>query len=154
MTGCGSTANTNSNGSNSSTKNAKKSPPSDNLNELLNLIKLPVVPQDVVWREDEQPNQKKLTAVLQYEPKSSPEEEDRLLQIVNVLEKYKQPEPSEVGIEDWFPEQLKAKAQLSGVEVINGTGYGANEFFNIPYGSGKITRIEGTNYFVLELQAN
>ena len=147
LSGCRSTENVNSNNSNTTTKTAKKNAPSDNLEELLNLVKLPVVPTDVVWSEEELQNKKKLTAVLEYKPEDLPA-------IQNVLEKYKQPEPSEVGVEDWFPEQLKAKAQLSGVEVINGTGFGANEFFNIPYGSGKITRIEGTNYFVLELQTN
>lgn len=125
----------------------KKSVPSDNLDELLNLIKLPIVPDELVWLEEDELGKKKLTAVLQYNPENDPK-------ILAILEKYKQPEQVEVGVENWFPEELTAQAQLSGVEMLKGTAYGANEFFNIPYGSGRITRIEGTTYFVLELQAN
>ena len=71
-----------------------------------------------------------------------------------IIEKNKQADLVDVGAETWFPEELTAQSQLSGEGVLKGTAYAANEFFNIPYGSGKVTRIRGTDYFVLELTAN
>lgn len=148
LSGCGSNENSNSVNSKPKTSNSgRRSSAKDNLDELLDLIKLPIIPDELVWLEEGEEGKKKLTAVLQYSAENDPK-------ILAILEKYKQPDQVEVGVENWFPEELTAQAQLSGVEMLKGTAYGANEFFNIPYGSGRITRIEGTTYFVLELTAN
>jgi len=117
------------------------------MEELFNLARVPEVPPDeVIWLEDTRAKPKKLVAVLQFKPED-------LQNFVSLIEKNKQPEPVEIDIEDWFPQELKAQAQLSGMEMLKGTAYGANNFYNIPYGSGRIVRIEGTDYFVLELTA-
>ena len=148
---CQNKANSNANSrTTSETENSiseKTNSPSDNVEELLELVRLPEIPDEVVWLEEINSKPKRLIAVLKYTVQTA-------RKIVALEEKNKPPEQIEVGLETWFPEELTAQAQLSGTETLKGTAYGANEFFNIPYGNGKITRIEGTDYFVLELVAN
>lgn len=149
---CKSTENVNANQKTQKTngENEKKNPAKDDIGELLNLVQLPEVPEEVVWREESLPNDsenKKVVAVLQYTLENA-------AKLVALIEKNKQPEQVEIGAENWFPEELIAQSQVSGNEMLKGTAYGANQFFNIPYGNGRITRIENTNYFVLELTTN
>ena len=149
-------ANTANKATNSNKKTGAANAVSENVDELLNIIRLPEIPKEVMWKEETLgkngdnrvpgPTDKKLTAVLRYTPELA-------AKIVALEEKNKAPEPAEIGVETWFPEELIAQSQLSGNESLKGTAYSANDFFNIPYGNGKITRIEGTDYFVLELFA-
>ena len=127
--------------------NDKSNRASDNVEELHSLVNFPEVPEEVVWREEANANPKKLIAVLKFTPETLPN-------FLAIIEKNKQADLVDVGAETWFPEELTAQSQLSGEGVLKGTAYAANEFFNIPYGSGKVTRIRGTDYFVLELTAN
>jgi hypothetical protein len=157
LSGCGNNENSNQ-GSNrkpqgTNNETAQTGPAKDNLEELLELVQLPEIPEEVVWREEPLgktngrvpgPTDKKLIAVLKYTPENA-------AKIVAIVEKNKQPEPTEIGAENWFPEELTAQAQMSGNEMLKGTAYGANQFLNTPYSTGRITRIEGTDYFVLEL---
>lgn len=149
--------NTNANGANKAANNKTSgnnaNPVKDDITELLNIIRLPEVPEEAMWKEETLgkqdgrvpgPTDKKLIAVLKYTPENA-------AKIVALVEKNKTPEPSEVSAESWFPEELIAQSQLSGNESLKGISYGANDFFNIPYGTGRITRIENTDYFVLEL---
>lgn len=135
------------------TKPGQTNPPKDDVSELLTIIRLPEVPDEASWREEPLgkndnrvpgPNDRKLTAVLKYNAETA-------AKLIAQIEKNKKPEPAEIGTENWFPEELIAQSQISGNEMLKGTVYGANDFFNMPYGNGKITRIENTNYFVLEL---
>lgn len=119
---------------------------SDSIEGLLELVRLPVVPEEVVWREDTNAKPKKVTAVLKFE-------KEELANFTAIVEKNKLADSADVGAENWFPQELTAQAQLSGEGVLKGTVYAANEFYNIPYGSGRITRIQGTDFFVLELTA-
>lgn len=154
LNGCGGGENTNSNQRKTpATANSNSNKPSDKIEELREFILLPEEPEEVVWKEEPLgnknstapgPTDKKIIAVLQYTVETAPK-------LLAIIEKNKQPEQVEIGVEDWFPEELKAQARLSGMEMLKGTAYGANQFYNLPYGNGKITRIEGTNYFVLEL---
>lgn len=139
----------NANTSTANTGEPASDKPNDDMAELALLIRLQGNPDDVVWKEQERgdPKTKHLTAVLSY---SSEEAQS----IVNLVQKNRAVEKAEVGSQPWFPEELTAQSQLSGNETLKGTAYGANDFFNVPYGSGRIVRIDGTNYFVLELTAN
>lgn len=120
---------------------------SDSIEELLELVRLPVIPEEVVWREDTASTPKKIVAVFKFEKEELPN-------FTAIIEKNKQADSVDVGAENWFPQELTAQSQLSGEGVLKGTAYAANEFYNIPYGSGRITRIQGTDFFVLELTAN
>lgn len=139
--------------SNQSNANSASSPAKDDVSELLTIIRLPEVPEEAVWKEEilgkadnsaPGPTDRKIIAVLKYDNETA-------AKVVAQIEKNKNPEPAEIGAENWFPEELIAQSQISGNEMLKGTTYGANDFFNMPYGNGKITRVENTNYFVLEL---
>jgi hypothetical protein len=139
--------NANSNVGNTNTETAIV--PKDNAEELATLINLPQIPDEkedehADWREETVAKGKKLTAILKYKP-------DNAAKIVSLAEKHKPATVTEIGTEEWFPEELTAQTQLSGNESLRGTVYAANDFFNPPYVHGRLTRIQETNYFVLEL---
>jgi hypothetical protein len=145
-----------SSNTNSEIKN-EKSLAKDDIEELELTIKMPFHPEEALWREEPlgnqtnnnrlpAPNEKTLTAVLKF----NPEEANK---IVETAEKIKPAQPIEIEPERWFPPELIAQSQQSGNETIKGKTYAADEFFQSPYLQGKLTRIEGTNFFVLELFA-
>lgn len=148
--GCGEEQKANQNSQNQSSANSQdnvQNKASDSIENLLELVRLPVIPEEVVWREYTNTNPKKITAVLKFEPEELPN-------FTAIVEKNKLADSVEVGVETWFPQELTAQSQLSGEGVIKGTAYSANEFYNIPYGNGRITKIQGTDFFVLELTAS
>lgn len=129
----------------------------DNAEALSMVVKMPFEPEEVVWREEPlgknaensrlpSQNEKKLTAVLLFKQEDAEK-------IAAQAQNYKQPVPADIAPEGWFPAELVAQSQLSGDETIKGTTYAANDFFQTPYLDGKLTRIQASNYFVLELIA-
>jgi len=161
FTACSSdnTANANANSTNQSAISANSNSVNavkDDVDELEMTIKLPIHPEEAVWREENlaktgdnrvpAPTDKKLVAVLLY----TKENADKL---VAQAEKYKPGTPEIINNESWFPNELTAQSQISGDETIKGKGYPANDFYNMPYTDGKIIRIDGTDYFILELFA-
>lgn len=138
-------------------ENDNKSLPKDNIEELEKIIKLPLPPEEVTWRETELNAKgndnsvsaagKKLTVVLKY----TAENADK---IVEQAGKYRSAAASDVDAEDWFPAELIAQSQLSGDETLKGTAFPADDFLQTPFTGGKLTRINETDYFVLELTAS
>ncbi len=130
--------------------------PKDNAEELARIIKLPFTPEEVIYKPsvktadnnngNSAPAGKKLIAVLKFSA-------DDANKIVEQAAKYKPPVPADVDAESWFPAELIAQSQLSGDEVLKGKSYAANDFIQSPYTGGKITRIDNTNFFVLELNS-
>jgi hypothetical protein len=128
----------------------------DDIDELELTIKMPFHPEEAVWREEVSgkagdnrvpaPTDKKLVAVLRF----LKEDADK---VASLAEKHKAAAPATLSTEKWFPAELIAQSQTSGDETIKGASYAANDFLNPPYSDGKITRIDGTDYFVLELIA-
>ena len=127
----------------------------DDVDELGKIIRLPLMPEEAnYWEENlskaddgnqiSAPKEKKIVVVLKYSPENAAE-------LVSRLEKIKTPIESEVDAENRFPAELVAQSQLSGDETLKGKSYAADDFFQAPYNNGKITRIDDTNYFVLEL---
>ena len=136
-------------------ENTNLNPAKDDIDALGKIIKLPLTPEEAVWREDysgknnpenraPSPNDKKLVAVLKYSQFDAN-------QISAQAEKYKAPIPADIDPENWFPAELIAKSQLSGDETLKGLSYAANDFFQSPFINGKITRVSDTDFFVLEL---
>jgi hypothetical protein len=130
----------------------------DDVDELGKIIKLPLMPEEATyWEEnvnksdnDNQnsaSNGKKFIVVLKYSPENA-------AQLVSQIEKIKLPVDAEVDAESQFPAELVAQSQLSGDETLKGKSFAADDFFQTPYNNGKITRIENTDYFVLELTTN
>jgi len=128
----------------------------DDLVELELTIKLPFHPEEARWMEETfgkpgdnrvpGPTDKKLTAVLLFQKPDADK-------IVEQAATYGTPVPAVINPEKWYPNELVAQSQTSGDETLKGNSYPANDFLNLPYTDGKITRIEGTDYFVLELYA-
>jgi hypothetical protein len=160
FTGCGSNNTTNSNAANQNANSANSNSAAsikDDVDELELTIKLPFRPEEAVWREDvlgktgdnrvpPAPTDKKLIAVLRFL-------KDDADKITAQAEKYKPAAPETLNSENWFPAELVAQSQTSGDETLKGNSYAANDFLNPPYSDGKLTRIDGTDYFVLELFA-
>jgi hypothetical protein len=108
------------------------------------LVNIPYPSEDTVWKES--PSKKKLIAVLRF---SSPDC-DRL---AADSEKYGRPASVTIENESWFPDDLIAQGDLSGDDTLKGIAYPANAFLQEPFNEGRLVRIEGTNYFVLEASA-
>jgi hypothetical protein len=131
-------------------------PAKDDIDGLGKIIKLPLLPEEAnYWEENltdssinqNAPGNKKIIAVLKFSPENS-------AQLVGNIEKIKAPIDSDIDAENRFPAELIAQSQLSGDETLKGKSYAADDFLQAPYKSGKITRIENTDYFVLELVTN
>lgn len=150
-------ANANSNRANVSVKTNSNTEivPQDNVEDLAKIIKLNVLPEESVYIETNlntkndapnvpAPSEKKLFAVMKFTPENT-------AQIVAQAEKHKPAEPSDVDAESWFPAELVAQSQLTGDEFLKGVTYAANDFLQTPYSKGKLTRINSTDYFILEL---
>lgn len=142
--GCSETASTNTadNTSAVSAENANKA--NTNVEELGVLINVPYESEEAFWKQDAA--HKKVIAVLRF-----PETEANRL--VDDASKIAPPQDATISAETWFPPELIAQSGISGEDNLTGKAYAANSFFQDPYNSGRITRIENTDYFVLELAA-
>lgn len=146
--------------SNSAAKNSNSSTPvavvpKDDVEELGKIIKLPFIPEEATYYEfnltDKNseprvpaPIDKKLVAVLRFS------ETDANQIVANAL-KFKSPAPADIDPETWFPPELVAKSQETGDSSLKGVEYAASDFLQTPYAKGRLTRVNETNYFVLEL---
>ncbi len=126
----------------------------DNIEELEKLVKIPILPEEATYREDDLqnngtnnsalPNKKKLVVVLKYSAEDAQK-------IVEQFGNSKTVDTSEIDAESWFPPELIAKSQESGDETLKGTSYPADKFLLEPYKNGKMLRINDTDFFVLEM---
>ncbi len=140
------------NGANGENANSAK----DDIDELGKIIKLPLLPEEAnYWEENSTESggnqnsaqNKKFVAVLKFSPENA-------AQLVSHIEKTRPPVDLKIDAESRFPAELVAQSQLSGDETLKGKSYAADDFLQIPYRRGKITRVENTDYFVLELTTN
>src|SRR4051794_30849527 len=115
-----------------------------NVEELGVLVNMPYETEDVVWKDF--PEQKKVLAVLRFSPGVANK-------FVAQAEKGRKPNKVTVSSESWVSPELIAQSDVSGDNSIKGTAYAANEFLQPPYNEGQITRINDTDYFVLEVYA-
>ncbi|HMS39726.1 MAG TPA: hypothetical protein PKE69_05830 [Pyrinomonadaceae bacterium] len=126
------------NNSNTNTEATK-----DDIEDFAKIVKLPFQPEEVSWRESAD---KKIIAVLKFSAADANN-------LTTQIEKQKPAQNAGLNAENWFPPELIAQSQQSGDETLKGKEYSAADFFLAPYTKGKITRIDETNYFVLELSA-
>jgi hypothetical protein len=153
LTGCvggEKTANSaNRSGNSNANVNSDSLAAKDNIEDLETMIRLPFHPADAVWRDDpasgpEKP--RKLTVILNFTA-------DESNKIVEASAKGNPGTPFEIETESWFPPELIAKSQASGNETIKGKSYPATEFTQAPFTEGRVSRIDGTDFFVVELLA-
>ena len=124
--------------------NASQDAPRTNVEELGMLVNVPYESEESFWKED--PSQRRIVAVLSF-PK--PEAE----RLVADASKRRPPETVDMMPESWFPPELIAQSEVSGDNTIKGQAYAADAFLQPPYNDGRIARIDGTDYFVLEVFA-
>jgi len=147
LQGCSSpvanTAVSNASSANTSAESSQ-SGPKDNIDELELLVRLPYQPDEVVWKES--PGQKKLTAVIRFSPENA-------AKMAAEVAKNGQPSPETITVETWYPNELIAQGELTGESIVKGQSYPAGPFLNPPYTAGKITRIDNTDYFILQISS-
>lgn len=119
--------------------------PRTNVEELSLLVTVPYEAEDIVWKEDAV--SKKVTAVLRFSPGDANK-------IVVQAQRYGAPQNVSMAVETWFPSELIAQGEMSGDSALKGLAYNANDFYLAPYTIGTITRIEGSDYFVLEVSGS
>ncbi|HEY0051146.1 MAG TPA: hypothetical protein VGB68_17765 [Pyrinomonadaceae bacterium] len=139
---------TNSNAANIA-NNENCSVSNDDIAALGNQVLLPLVPEEVSFCEEnvKDSGDKKLTAVLKFTEEDSKN-------LVAQAEKHRPAEAVEIGTEQWFPLELSAQSRLSGNESLKGNAYAPTDFLQLPYKTGKLVKIENSNYFILELATN
>ena len=143
--GCSSADNSNSsNMSATANSNVESNKTNTNVEELGVLVNVPYESEEASWRQSS--DKKKVIAVLRF----SQAEANRL---VEDAIKIGPAQPVTISQESWFPPELVAQGSMSGEDELTGKAYSANAFFQDPFNSGRITRIENTDYFVLELAA-
>lgn len=122
----------------SNSSNAAKT----NAEELGMLVNLPYEAEDIAWKHDE--SHKKVVAVLKFSPSDAAE-------LVAEAEKIRPAIDVQIPAEAWFPAELIAQGDVSGDNTLSGRSFEANEFLLAPYTRGTITRINSTDFFVLEV---
>ncbi|MBK8464395.1 MAG: hypothetical protein IPL32_01060 [Chloracidobacterium sp.] len=117
-----------------------------NVEELKLLVNVPyeLEDEDIVWKENA--DRKKLLAVIRFSTENANK-------IVAEAAIHQAPEYVTLSSEPWFPSELIAQSEMSGDDSLKGLAYAANSFFQEPYTSGRLVRIEDTDYFVLEMSA-
>lgn len=124
--------------------------PQDDAEELGRIVKLPIAPEEVTYIENvldgknAAPDKRKLVAVLKFSNQNAAE-------LAAQAEKIKPGTPADVDAEMWFPPELIAKSQETGDEFLKGIAYAADSFLQPPYLNGRLTRVNNTDYFILEL---
>lgn len=145
LTSCSSAPSNSANNASAANSNtASNSGPQDNVEELTMLVKLPIEPEDVAWKEDA--SKKQLTAVLRFSPENAGK-------MAAEIAKNGQPTTETVNVENWFPAELIAQGELTGESTVSGTSYPAAPLLNPPYTKGKITRVDNTDYFILQISS-
>jgi hypothetical protein len=142
--GCAGTANTSADAVEPVETAANTNKANTNVEELGVLINVPYESEEASWKQDTK--HKKVIAVLRF----SESEAGRL---VDDASKIASAQDANISTETWFPPELIAQSGISGEDTLKGKAYPADAFFQEPFSSGRITRIENTDYFVLELTA-
>jgi hypothetical protein len=115
-----------------------------NIEELRMSVNVPYEAEDIVWKETA--GRKQINAVLLFSSQDANK-------IVAEAAPRQAPQNVKLSSESWFPAELIAQSEMSGDDTLNGIAYAADGFYQEPFTAGRIVRIDGTDYFVLELSA-
>lgn len=136
--------NTNSSNSSAAASTNSQTGPDDNIDEFMLLVRLPVQPEEVAWRD--YPNQKKLVAVVRFSSENA-------AKMSAEVAKGAQPTSETLSVESWYPAELIAQSDVTGESTVKAQSYPAEPFLNPPYTKGKISRVENTDYFILQISS-
>ncbi|MBX7055709.1 MAG: hypothetical protein K1X36_12200 [Pyrinomonadaceae bacterium] len=142
--GCTFKANTNVNAGRVTETNSESNSAKTNVEELGMLINIPYETEDIVWKEILP--KKKLIAVIRLSPTDA-------AKVVGEVQGIEPPQSVAVQSENWFPDELIAQSDLSGDDTLKGVAYSAKPFLQEPFSEGRVVRIDGTDYFVIEVNA-
>lgn len=145
--GCGQPPTANSNAASASSNQIASVPKkaNDQAEELGLFVNFTWEPEDLLWRQDEA--KKMIVAVFRLDAEDGKKLSDQVV--------LRSPgAPKEVQVEDWFPAELIAQSESTGGTSVEGTAFPADDFYQPPYSQGTITRVNGTDFFVIELAAN
>lgn len=113
--------------------------------ELGLIIKLPYEPVEASWRNEAAgASSSPIRAVLLFTIEDGKS-------LIAEAEKTKPGQPVEVVAENWYPTELIAKSEMGEESKITGKSYPADAFFQPPYNSGRLIKIDDTDHFILEL---
>lgn len=112
-----------------------------NVEELSLVIDVPYETEDIVWKYV---SETRVLAVMRF----SAQDSDR---VVAEAQGNGLGEKVSLAVETWFPAELIAQAETSGDNALTGLSYPANSFFQDPFNAGRISRVEGSDYFILEI---
>ncbi len=113
----------------------------DDVDDLAEVIKLPLLPEDVTWQQYEVQNGKKVIAIIRFTPEDT----------AAILGQSQAGEKTELSAERWFPQELIAQSDVSGDKVLHGTIYNSNAFYKDAFNKGRIIKFDGSEYFIVEL---
>ena len=116
----------------------------DKAEELGLLINFSLEPEDIVWQQVD--SQKKIVAVFRMD-------EEDTKKLADQLAARAPGSPYTVQVEDWFPAELVAQSETTGGSTVEGIAFPADDFYQDPYTKGVAVRINGSDFFVLELAA-
>jgi len=116
----------------------------DKAEELGLLINFTLEPEDILWQQSESPM--KIVAVFRLD-------EEDTKKLTEQLTARSQGAAKTITVEDWFPTELVAGGETTGSSTVDGTAYPAEDFYQPPFSQGTITRINNTDFFVLEISA-
>ncbi len=142
LSACGGSQNTNSRSVANRTPAANSNSAKSNVEELGMMVRVPYKTEDIVWKQD--PSTRHIVAVFRFSTKDADE-------LVAEAEKSGPAHPASLPVESWFPEELIAQGEVSGDSTLKATAYPATAFFQEPYTTGRISRVDGVDYFILEL---
>lgn len=145
--GCVQPPNANSNAANASSNQIAAVPKkaNDTAEELGLFVNFTWEPEDLLWKQDE--SKKTIVAVFRLDAEDVKKLSDQIASKSAGASK-------EVQVEDWFPAELIAQSESTGATSVDGTAFPADDFYQPPYSLGTITRVNGTDFFVIELAAN
>lgn len=113
-----------------------------NAEELGLLVKMPYETEDIAWKT--YGSNKRILAAMRL----SSADADRVVADAGGIG-----EAASVQAEPWFPEELTAQSEMSGDGALKGTAYPATAFFQPPYSTGRVVRVSGTDYVILDVSA-
>lgn len=123
----------------------------DNIEELGSIINLPFEPDEVAWKDDNAnlPGGKarKLVAVLRFSPENAK-------RVIAEAAKLGTGISGTRGTETWYPAELISQGEIGGDDAVNVITYSAADFLRSPFIDGKLSSVENSDYFILELLTN
>ena len=116
--------------------------PKTSVEELDLLVTFPYEAEDCVWKIS--PDKKEITAVLHFDPVDTGK-------LAADVERIKPGEDVNIATQTWYPSDLVVESDVHGNDQLRGKAFAADPFFKEPYSSGRLVRIAGTDYWVLQL---